>query len=41
MVEADTEDEVHQIRVNDPAVRTETATVEVYPMPGAIVRTRT
>jgi len=41
VVEADTEDEVHQIRVNDPAVRTETATVEVYPMPGAIVRTRT
>ena len=39
VVEATTNDEVEEIRAHDPAVRTGTATAEVYSMPGAIVRT--
>jgi uncharacterized protein len=38
VVEAADEDEVERIRRADPAVRTGTATVEIHPMPGAVVR---
>ena len=41
VVEADGDDQVDRIRADNPAVRTNTATVEVYPMPGAVVRTPT
>lgn len=38
VVEVASEAEVHQIRDNDPAVRTRTGTVQIYPMPDAVLR---
>lgn len=38
VVEVASEAEVHQIRDNDPAVRTRTGTAQIHPMPGAILR---
>lgn len=38
VVEVASDAEVDRIRDNDPAVRTGTGTVAVYPMPGAVVR---
>ena len=38
VVEADSEQDVHEIGLADPAVASKLARFEVHPMPGAIVR---
>ena len=38
IVEADNEEEVHAMALDDPAVTSKMASFEVYPMPRAIVR---
>ena len=38
VVEAETEAEVHELRDDDPAVRSATCTAEIYPMLSAVVR---
>jgi uncharacterized protein YciI len=39
VVETDSEQHVHALGFDDPAVKSEMATYEVCPMPGAVVRT--
>ncbi|MCW2898091.1 MAG: hypothetical protein JWO67_356 [Streptosporangiaceae bacterium] len=38
VIEAENADQVNQLRVNDPAIRSGLASAEIHPMPAAFVR---